>query len=158
MKQGDLTLCHLHLLGLNEGEIGALKDRTYSAVKKQNESLQEKIGVDESIATYVLRVADGLCGTQSVDQNEVKHKPLQQNTEEIPQESTLKSTWKDTLKGSQKTIVEMIINDSNVTIPEVARQLELNPRGIAKHFKVLQDKGVIRRVGPDKGGHWEVVE
>jgi ATP-dependent DNA helicase RecG len=65
---------------------------------------------------------------------------------------------KDTLKGTQKTIVEIVISNPNVTIPEVARQLNLNPRGIAKHFKVLQDKGVIRRVGPDKGGHWEVIE
>ena len=168
LKQSDLTLCHLHLLGLNEGEIGALKDRTYSAIKKQNENLQEKIGVEESLSAYVLKVAEGLCGTQNVDQSEMKNMPLPQiirgfegQTEEISQESTLKSTLKDTLKGTlkgtQKTIVEIIISNPNVTIPEVARQLDLNSRGIAKHFKVLQDKGVIRRVGPDKGGHWEVI-
>ena len=164
LKQSDLTLCHLHLLGLNEGEIGALKDRTYSAIKKQNENLQEKIGVEESLSAYVLKVAEGLCGLKNVDQKEEGNMPLPQimhgfegQTEEISQESTLKSTLKDTLKGTQKTIVEIIISNPNVTIPEVARQLDLNPRGIAKHFKVLQDKGVIHRVGPDKGGHWEVI-
>ena len=164
LKQSDLTLCHLHLLGLNEGEIGALKDRTYSAIKKQNENLQEKIGVEESLSAYVLKVAEGLCGLKNVHQKEEENMPLPQiingfegQTEEISQESTLKSTLKDTLKGTQKTIVEIIISNPNVTIPEVARQLDLNPRGIAKHFKVLQDKGVIRRAGPDKGGHWEVI-
>ena len=164
LKQSDLTLCHLHLLGLNEGEIGALKDRTYSAIKKQNENLQEKIGVEESLSAYVLKVAEGLCGPKNVNQKEEGNMPLPQKmngfegqTEEILQESTLKSTLKDTLKGTQKTIVEIIIGNPNVTIPEVARQLGLNPRGIAKHFKVLQDKGIIRRVGPDKGGHWEVI-
>ena len=165
LKQSDLTLCHLHLLGLNEGEIGALKDRTYSAIKKQNENLQEKIGVEESLSEYVLKVAEGLCGPKNVNQKEEGNMPLPQimngfegQTEEISKESTLKSTLKDTLKGTQKTIVEIIISNPNVTIPEVAKQLGLNPRGIAKHFKVLQDKGVIRRVGPDKGGHWEVIE
>ena len=160
LKQSDLTLCHLHLLGLNEGEIGALKDRTYSAIKKQNENLQEKIGVEESLSEYVLKVAEGLCGPKNVNQKEEGNMPLPQimdgfkdQTEEISQESTLKST----LKGTQKTIVEIIVSNPNVTIPEVARQLDLNPRGIAKHFKVLQDKGIIRRVGPDKGGHWEVI-
>ena len=164
LKQSDLTLCHLHLLGLNEGEIGALKDRTYSAIKKQNENLQEKIGVEEGLSAYVLKVAEGLCGLKNVDQKKEENMPLPQimhgfegQTEEISQESTLKSTLKDTLKGTQKTIVEIIISNPHVTIPEVARQLDLNPRGIAKHFKVLQDKGVIRRVGPDKGGHWEVI-
>ena len=28
---------------------------------------------------------------------------------------------------------------------------------ILKH-RVLQEAGEIRRVGPDKGGHWEVLE
>ena len=160
MKQSDLTLCHLHLLGLNEGEIGALKDRTYSAIKKQNESLQEKLGVEESLSAYVLKVAEGLCGLKNDDQKEEENMLLSQimngfegQTEEISQESTLKST----LKGTQKTIVEIIISNPNVTIPEVAKKLDLNPRGIAKHFKTLQDKGVIRRVGPDKGGRWEVI-
>jgi ATP-dependent DNA helicase RecG len=30
--------------------------------------------------------------------------------------------------------------------------------GIAKQIKKLQDEGKLRRVGPDKGGHWEVTE
>ncbi len=142
LKHNDLTLCHLYLMGLSEGEIAALRSRTYSGIKKQNESLQEKLGLDEGVAGYVLRVAEELCGTP---------------TRSISQNSTLKGTWSDTLKGTQKKIVEIIINNPNVTIPQVAEQLDLNPRGIAKHFKALQEKGVIRRVGPDKGGHWEVI-
>jgi len=31
-------------------------------------------------------------------------------------------------------------------------------RTVAKHIKSLQEKGIIKRIGPDKGGHWEVVE
>lgn len=146
LKQNELTLCHLYLMGLSEGEIAALRSRTYSGIKKQNESLQEKLGLDEGVAAYVLRVAEELCGTptRSISQNSTL-------------KGTLKSTWSDTLKGTQKKIVEIIINNPNVTIPQVAEQLDLNPRGIAKHFKALQEKGVIRRVGPDKGGHWEVI-
>ena len=153
LRHSDLALCHLHLMELGEREIAALRSRTYSGIKKQNESLQEKLGVKEDVASYIMRVIEGLCGIHNIDQTVSGNKPLQRNTEEIPQESTLKST----LKGTQKTIVEIIIGNSTVTIPEIAKILDLNPRGIAKHFKTLQDKGVIRRVGPDKGGHWEVV-
>ena len=28
---------------------------------------------------------------------------------------------------------------------------------IEKHLRKLREQGLIRRVGPDKGGHWEVV-
>ena len=146
LKHNDLTLCHLYLMGLSEGEIAALRSRTYSGIKKQNESLQEKLGLDEGVAGYVLRVAEELCGT-----------PTRNILQSSTLKGTLKSTWSDTLKGTQKKIVEIIINNPNVTIPQVAEQLDLNPRGIAKHFKALQEKGVIRRIGPDKGGHWEVM-
>jgi len=83
---------------------------------------------------------------------------MQKSTLKSTQKSTLKSTQKSTLKGTQKNIVEIIMQNPNVTIPQVAKQLNLNPRGIARHFKVLQDKGIIRRVGPDKGGHWEIIK
>lgn len=68
-----------------------------------------------------------------------------------------KSTLKSTQKSTQKAIVEIIEINPQVTISQVAEQLKLNMRGIAKHFKNLQAQGIIRRVGPDKGGHWEVV-
>ena len=68
-----------------------------------------------------------------------------------------KSALKSTLKSTQKAIVEIIEKNPQVTISQVAEQLKLNMRGIAKHFKNLQAQGIIRRVGPDKGGHWEMV-
>ena len=138
LRQSDLTLCHLLLMGLTEREIAALRSRTYSGIKKQKDSLREKLGVDEGLTEYVFGMAKGLCDNPMDD---------------ILQRSTLKST----LKGTQKRIMEIVVSNPYVTIPQVASQLNLNPRGIAKHFKALQEKGVIRRVGPDKGGHWEVI-
>lgn len=143
LKPADLSLCHLYLLGLNEGEIGALRNRTYSAIRKQNDSLRKKLGLEVGLSEYVWEVIEGLYAIGSVAQNEA-----------APQKSTLNNT----LKGTKSRIVEIITGNPNVTIPQVASQLGLNPRGIAKHFKELQDKGIIRRVGPDRGGHWEVVE
>ena len=77
---------------------------------------------------------------------------MQENmTEDI--ESTLKST----LKSTQKRIVEIIMKNPSVTIPQIAVQLNLNSRGVARHIKTLQENGIIRRVGPDKGGFWVVL-
>ncbi len=36
-------------------------------------------------------------------------------------------------------------------------QLGLSSRAVEKRIKLLREHDVIRRVGPDKGGHWEVV-
>ena len=74
------------------------------------------------------------------------------------EESGKKSTLKSTLKGTRKDIVDIILNFPYITIPQIADQLGLNARGIAKHIKNLQNEGIIKRIGPDKGGHWEVIE
>lgn len=45
-----------------------------------------------------------------------------------------------------------------MTTQEMADSIGIIRRAVAKHIKKLQEQGVIRRVGPDKGGHWEIVE
>jgi ATP-dependent DNA helicase RecG len=48
--------------------------------------------------------------------------------------------------------------DNYATIPGIAENLGLTARAIEKQIAKLQIDGRIRRIGPDKGGHWEVVE
>ena len=160
LKHGYLALCHLHLLGLSESEIAALKNVSYSAIRKQNESLQEKLGVDENISAYVLRIAEGLCGTPDVEQENQQDMDLQRTKEENPGHSEVteqKSSLKSSLKSSQK-ILELISASPSITISEIAVRLGMTKRGVDKNIKRLKEQGVIRRVGPDKGGHWEVIE
>lgn len=160
LKHGYLTLCHLHLLGLSESEIAALKNVSYSAIRKQNESLQEKLGVDENISAYVLRIAEGLCEPPNVEQEKQLDMDLQRTTEENssqPMEMEQESSLKSSLKSSQK-ILELISASPSITISEIAVRLGMTKRGVDKNIKRLKEQGVIRRVGPDKGGHWEVIE
>lgn len=160
LKHGYLALCHLHLLGLSESEIAALKNVSYSAIRKQNESLQEKLGMDETISAYVLKIAEGLCETPNVEQEKQPDMDLQRTTEENsgqPMEMEQESSLKGSLKSSQK-ILELISASPNITISEIADRLGMTTRGVDKNIKRLKEQGVIRRVGPDKGGHWEVIE
>ena len=53
-------------------------------------------------------------------------------------------------------IIEFIGEDKNITIPVIAEKLGLSARAVEKQMVKLQQSGLIRRVGPDKGGHWEV--
>lgn len=83
---------------------------------------------------------------------------MEESNQKSDQKSTLKGALKSALKGTRKNVVEIISNNPNVTIPQIAKQLGMNPRGIDKHLKALREQGIIGRVGPDKGGHWEVIE
>ena len=40
---------------------------------------------------------------------------------------------------------------------ELAEYLGISRRAVAKHIAALQSLGLLRRIGPDKGGYWEVV-
>ncbi len=64
-------------------------------------------------------------------------------------------------KSSQKTrekIVQIINNNPNVTTAELAELLELTTKGIEWQLKQLKEHNIIRRVGADKGGYWEIVK
>ena len=64
---------------------------------------------------------------------------------------------KTTQKSTQK-ILDLIRENPYVTTQEMADSIGIIRRTIAKHIKSLQNQGIIKRVGPDKGGHWEVID
>jgi len=53
-------------------------------------------------------------------------------------------------------IVEIIGRDASSTIENLASQLGVTKRTIIRDIDKLKRAGVLKRVGPAKGGHWEV--
>ena len=58
----------------------------------------------------------------------------------------------------QRLIISVITQNPYITQSELAKILEISLVHVNKNMKKLQEKGLIRRIGPDKGGHWEVVD
>ena len=71
----------------------------------------------------------------------------------VPQKGSLKSSLKSSLK-----IVRIMAEEPGVTIPELAERIGIGERAVKKNIANLQAAGKLRRVGPDKGGHWEVMD
>ena len=113
-------------------------------------------GINDESSQNGVEKSDLESGLKSVQESE--EKTTQKTQQKSSQKSTLESTLKSTLKGTLKRIVESIEDNPNITIDNVAELLQMNRRGIVKHFKNLQAQGIIRRVGPDKGGHWEIIK
>ena len=53
-------------------------------------------------------------------------------------------------------ILAALKQDGNLTIPELASFIGVTKRSIERNIKKLQEQGRLRRIGPAKGGHWEV--
>ncbi|HAH32808.1 MAG TPA: hypothetical protein DCL44_10895 [Elusimicrobia bacterium] len=61
------------------------------------------------------------------------------------------------LHQSSQKIIDIIRNRGNVTISELSDSLGITDRAIKKQLRALKAQGLIKRIGPDKGGHWEVL-
>ena len=77
-----------------------------------------------------------------------------------PIKSSQKTSQKSSQKTQQKTsqkIIELIREDAVITTQKMADNIGISRRAVAKAIAKLQAEGIIRRVGPDKGGHWQVI-
>jgi ATP-dependent DNA helicase RecG len=70
--------------------------------------------------------------------------------------TTQKTTHKTTQKTAQN-ILDIIARKPGSTRKELAEATGVSDSGIKYHLRRMQQNGVLRRIGPDKGGHWEVV-
>ncbi|MBR6063917.1 MAG: DeoR family transcriptional regulator [Bacteroidales bacterium] len=58
------------------------------------------------------------------------------------------------LETGERNVLENVLETSGT----LAAFFNVNERTIRRDLNVLQSKGIIRHVGPDKCGHWEVIE
>lgn len=52
----------------------------------------------------------------------------------------------------------LIKNNPTISIEELAKECTLTRDGINYNIKKLKKEGIIKRIGPDNGGHWEVID
>ncbi len=78
---------------------------------------------------------------------------LAEGSQKTPKRGSLKSSLKSSLK-----ILEILAAEPTCTYDELAGRIGISRRAITKQIKNLRETGKLKRIGPDKGGHWEVIE
>ena len=61
------------------------------------------------------------------------------------------------LSTTRAKIVRIIWKNPNATAQSISKEIDIASRNVQEHLRILQEQGVIRRIGPDKGGHWEII-
>ena len=84
-------------------------------------------------------------------------------TTQYEQNATQKSDQKTTRKRPENdqskqedAILELIKGNPYISRKEISGRLGLHDSSVKRRLASLQEKGVIKRIGPDKGGYWEV--
>lgn len=62
------------------------------------------------------------------------------------------------VEKSVEKIIFLIKNNLKITQSELSKKTGLSRRGVEKNIKNLKDKKLIKRIGPDKGGYWEITK
>ena len=132
-------------------EFGEGIDRIYREMAEVGQPAPEFKQYDFMLrATIKKAVAqDALQGIPQDDAQKTTQKTSQKTPQKTPQKTTQKTTQK---------IIEAIMGNSNISIEELAVICGLSRDGINYNIRNLKKQGIIHRVGPDKGGHWEVIQ
>ena len=58
-------------------------------------------------------------------------------------------------KSSEK-ILDLIKNKPTISAVEIAMEIDMSARGVEKQIRKLREAGIIKRIGADRGGYWEI--
>ena len=81
-------------------------------------------------------------------------------TENATENATKNATENSTVKinKTQQKMLAIIHEDKYATYDVIAKQLGVERTTVWRNIKSLQKKGLLCRVGGDKGGYWEVID
>ena len=61
---------------------------------------------------------------------------------------------REKITKSREKIIALIRKDGTLSAAGIAGIIGITPKAVEKHIARLKAEGIIKRIGPDKGGHW----
>lgn len=59
---------------------------------------------------------------------------------------------------SREKIIALLSQNNTLSAVALAERIGITPKAVEKHIAKMKIDGVLKRIGPDKGGYWQVVE
>ena len=81
-----------------------------------------------------------------------------ENSSDNPSDNHLPENLSVNLSVTQQRILRMIGENQYINATHAAGILQISRNAVNSAISVLKDKGLIVRIGEDKGGHWEIVK
>ena len=103
-------------------------------------------------------VTEGNANLQKHVVKDIEHVEKDEKHVESIGAKTPQKTLQKTLQKTPQKIMDLIMKNPDITTQEMATLIGIDRSNIARAIKKLQERGLVRRVGPDKGGHWEIIE
>lgn len=62
-----------------------------------------------------------------------------------------------TPKKTRDRVIELLHRNPKLSATALAAEIGISAKGIQRHLSKLKAEGVLRRIGPDKGGKWQII-
>lgn len=59
---------------------------------------------------------------------------------------------------SREKIISLLSQDNSLSAAALAERTGITPKAVEKHIAKMKAEGILKRIGPDKGGHWQIAE
>jgi len=132
-----------------------LIERYGSGVKRAIEQIKD-YGLPEP---FIEEASGGFCIT--IFSKEFEEASILKSSEKSVEKAAQKSSEKSSEKGSEKSsekILNLMRKRAKISAKEVAEKLGISSRAVEKQIAKLREEKLIKRIGSDKGGYWEVVK
>jgi len=117
-----------------------------------------RIGLVEKIGSGINKIKRVLGDSVVFEDEDDGFRVTLHRQAESPPEKTTHELPRNYPETTQK-ILQLIKENKFITRKEIAQKLgNITEDGVKYHLNKLKQLGVIRRVGPDRGGWWEVIE
>ena len=71
-------------------------------------------------------------------------------------ESKIESKVESKLTNNQKKILALISKNPNMILAELSEKIGISVTSVSNNLKKLTEKGIIKRIGADKNGYWQI--
>ncbi len=95
---------------------------------------------------------------ESTEHQETPQKPLENHLKTTEATETAKETPRKHQGNTKETLLKALQTQPELSVAALAEWMGSTPASVRHHLRVLQTQGRIRRVGPNKGGQWEVLD
>ena len=59
---------------------------------------------------------------------------------------------------SREKIIVLLSQDNSLSAAALAERIGITPKAVEKHIARMKAEGILKRIGPDKGGYWQILE
>lgn len=92
------------------------------------------------------------------ESNELKNRYVHIRAQNLPvNDEKFENTGKNLpVNKTQRQLLELLLENPSLTYDELAEKLSKTRETVRTNLRQLEEKQLIKRVGADKNGHWEI--